>query len=286
MNTDQNQLTELLEEVSSVLVVYPGNATTDVLAATAGVYTSLKAAGKAVSLASPAKPRVETAGFEVLSETQTEVGNQSLIVSFPYSEEAVDKVSYHISDDSSTFYLTIKPQAGALPLDASKLSYDYAGLEVDAIFLVGVSSLSSLGAVYEGYEDAYEKATIVQVGSTASNTAALTIKPDNAASLSETTAVALLNNQLPIPEEAATAFLRGIETQTQYFTSLSATAQTFETVASLLRLGARRSKPAQSNSGTSVQEQVVSRSPQPKRTIVSSGAELPVKQAKKLGSDS
>src|SRR5690606_36893853 len=72
-----------------------------------------------------------------------------------------------------------------------------------------------------------------------------TIKLDasGASSLSEAMAQLLWQLQLSVTQVDATNLLTVIEQSTQNFRSLSTSAETFETVAQLLRQGARRSQP-------------------------------------------
>ena len=100
---------------------------------------------------------------KLLDDLKTELGKDNLIISFPYQEAQVDKVSYHLSDDNKSFYLTIKPQKGQAPLDSDQVEFSYAGAQADLLMLLGVGDLENLEQLYFGYEDLYKNAASVTI---------------------------------------------------------------------------------------------------------------------------
>lgn len=231
------QLQSLLENAQIVLIMYGPNPTLDELAAAAALQDGLKRSGKDASLYSPEKPQLDAA--EAAKITKTEVGNQNLVVSFDYSEEAVDKVSYHIGEETNRFYLTIKPSRGHAPLDADTIDYSYTGAEADIIFMVGVDRLEDLEQLYIGYEDLYSNTPIVTLNDLPTNYGTIKLGADSA-SISEAAATVLKELQLSINPDIATNLLSGIEEATDNMQTLDTTADTFEIAAHLLRSGAVR----------------------------------------------
>ncbi len=235
------QLKELLAQSQSVFVVFGAGASLDHKAVAVALHRALTAAGKEVLLISPAKlSEKDTSELLGLESLTTEIGNQNLSVSFPYDESAVDKVSYHIGEETKRFYLTIKPKKGVRPLDSTQVDFSYTGAETDLIFLIGVSKLESLADVYVGYEDLYASKPVVTVNSFSPDFGNVHLDTSGTPSMSEAIVKVLRDLEMTIDGDSATNLLSAIEAVTKHFQSLSTTADTFETVAHLLRLGARR----------------------------------------------
>jgi len=235
-----SHLQHLIPEANTFLVVLGPQATLDQVATATGLYSALQAAGKDVSLLSPSELSPEAYPLELLNEVRTQLGNRDLSISFAYQPEAVDKVSYHIDEESQRFCLVIKPQKGAKPVDNKTVEFEYTGAEADLIFLVGVHNLESLEQLYFGYEQLYTNTNLVTLHTFEPNVGNIKIDTSGTSCMSETTAQLLQQLQLSISAEAATNLLIAIQGATNEFQSLVATAETFETVAYLLRSGARR----------------------------------------------
>lgn len=254
-NEQVNQFNQFYSNAEAILIVYPKNPTPDILATAVGLYELMVYAQKRVSLASPELPK-QAAQFSDVDKTVTEIGNQNLVVSFDYAEESIDKVSYHIGEDTKKFYLTIKPRAGFPPLDAENVDFSYTGVDADLLILVGIKSLQDLEHIYYGYEELYERAPLINIQSNSGRNGIIDINTESGESVSECVTQFIFQAEIPVPDDAATNLLRGIELSTQHLTSLTATADTFEVVSRLMRVGARRSKPAHT----------VAQSPAPQQT--------------------
>ncbi|MEN8253128.1 MAG: hypothetical protein ABFQ62_01990 [Patescibacteria group bacterium] len=236
LNPDQiTQLKDLVNSSQTIFVIFPVNPKQDLQMAAKALHLSLSSLpNKNVALLGPDN--------KDLTEAKTEVGNKNLQISFPYSEGMVDKVSYDIDEESNRFYLLIQPSGGTRPLDYKQIEYAYTGAEADLIFLVGVSDFAKLEQLYEGYEGLYEDATVVSLNTYESNIGDVKLNGSGKTGLSEMTVEFLEKLDLNLPIDAATCLLTGLESATDNFASLTATANTFEMAARLMRLGARRSK--------------------------------------------
>ena len=241
--TKQAQLQELLDTAQSVLVLLGERPTGDECAAALGLTDSLKEAGKAVALAAPKRPQTKL-GLIGLEQFSTELGNQNLSISFSYSQEAVDKVSYHISDDNARFFLTVKPKKGSKPLSADSVVVGYAGTEAELIFIIGVQTLAELGALFTANQDLYTATPIVAVGERSAEYGVLQLTMSDEVGVSQLIAGSLLDVGMRPSSIAATNLLAGIESTTGNLQSSKTTAETFEVVARLMRAGAERVKNA------------------------------------------
>ena len=230
--------TTLVNQAQHVIVILPPSAQIDTLAAGAGLAATLLESGKAVQLACPEK--ITAPAISGLKNLETEVGNRNLLISFPYVESQVDKISYHIGETNKRFYLTIKPKTNAKPLDMKAVEFAYAGFEADLLIFVGVKNLDSLAQLYIGYEDEYKNTASIALCDQLVELASVVLTRDNLSSLSELAFTLLKNAGLSVTAPAGTDLLSGIDSATDRLRSTSVGADTFVAVAELLRSGATR----------------------------------------------
>jgi nanoRNase/pAp phosphatase (c-di-AMP/oligoRNAs hydrolase) len=235
-------LKEYLQTAKTILVIVGPKPTDDQLAVASALTSGLVSLGKDVSLYSP-KHHADRAVSNA-ANIATELGKQNLVVEFDYDENAVDKVSYHIGEETRKFYLTIKPKKGHKPLNAAAVNFSYIGTEADLVFLVGVHDLESLNQLYFGYETLYENAFVVTLHSFKPELGTVQFDLSGTSSLSESFVDLLEGLEIGLTEDMATDLLHGVETVTENLQSFAVTAETFEVVAKLLRAGARRIKSA------------------------------------------
>jgi nanoRNase/pAp phosphatase (c-di-AMP/oligoRNAs hydrolase) len=252
------EIGNVIAQSRSVAVLLRSNPSVDQLLAAMALADTLMSSGKSVEIACAdfnkkafsdvldSLSSVQDIDFEAIKDT---LGNRNLTISFPYQEEAVENVSYHISDDGEKFYLTVKPQPGATPLQADAVSFDYSGFDADLILTVGVHDWQQLDYLYTSHEQSFKNATIVSVHSFETELTTFNLDTSHFGSMCEGVVWLLEGLQLKASPKAATVLLKGIELATDSFKSLSTTADTFESVAKLMRSGAGRV--AVSNSQTS-----------------------------------
>jgi hypothetical protein len=236
-------LKELLESSNSILIILGSDCTLDQTCLATSLYLGLKQQDKNASLlgVDELKSRVKDLGDVVgLSELKNQLGKQNLVVSFDYDEDRVDKVSYHIGEKTNKFYLTVKPKKGHEPLSDKSVEFAYAGAEADIIFLVGVHDLTTLEQLYYGYESLYNDTTIVTINTFEPELGSIKLDFSGKSCMSEVCVDFLESLGIGIDGDMATNLLMSIEESTDGLTSLSATAETFEVMAKLLRVGGKR----------------------------------------------
>lgn len=237
----QSSLKELLDNANSILVMVDNKPSLDYLACAAGLALSLSSYGKEVTLLSPQsldEKYREINGFNLFTN---KLGKQNLVAAFDYKPDAVDKVSYHIGEETKKFYLTVKPKKGAKPLNADSVEFFYTGAEADLIFLVGVHQFKSLELLHEGFESLYQDTTIVTIHNFEPDIGNVKIDTSSMLCNSEALFDILDELELPITAEIASNLYMALQYETKNFTSLLATADTFEIAAELIRSGAKRS---------------------------------------------
>lgn len=241
------EISQLVESSQTVVIVLSGSALTDEVAAALAWAALLRGKGKDVQVIAPQLPQVvrlgnEARGLEGAEDISTELGRQNLVISFTYSPEQVDKVSYHIGEETNRFYLTIKPKKGMPPLSSESLEMGYAGAEADLIVYIGVGDVAQLEPLSGEYGEFFRDTPSIALDSGETSMGLVNIQTSSAAGLSEESAQLFVQLGWELDAQAATLLLRGIEETTNGLTSLAATPDTFETVALLLRAGARRER--------------------------------------------
>lgn len=239
-----SQLHDHLTSASSILILLGQDPKPDHILTAAALTQTLQTMGKAVELGCPDEVKLSELGVVGEVECRQKLGNQNLSISFDYDETTVDKVSYHIDEDQRKFFLIVKPQKGYAPLKAESVTFDYTGADADLVFLVGVHQFEALEHLYEGFEDLFTRATVVTIHTFEPQIGSVKLNVSGASSMSEGVAPVLMQLSPELPVDAATNLLTGIEQATDHFQSLSATAQTFEMVAELMKRGARRVRTA------------------------------------------
>lgn len=258
INADSlTEIKNILQQTRSAIIFIKANPNLDQILTAFALANSLENSEISVELACTDYESVDVSTFSIdLSILKKKIGNQNLTISFPYREDAVEHVSYHISDDSSRFYLVVKPQRGSKPLDSNEVEFDYSGIDTDLIFTVGVHDWDQLEYLYSEQESLFSKVPVVSVHTFAVDTTRLQINTEGFNSLSEGLVWFLEGLGLQPNSEGATYLLQGIEASTDSFKSLATTADTFESVAKLMRLGARRVRLNQNKIDTPLQKSI------------------------------
>lgn len=235
-----SSFSELLNQSRRIITVLPTQASDDLLAVAGSLQRSLALSELKSTLTSVDNLAESRLGIEELTQARQNLGNNDLTISFPYVEGAVDKVSYHISEDNQTFYLVIKPESGIEPLDSSQVVFDRSSVSADLIILLGVNNWDQLEHLYEVNQQFFENTPTACIHSFASSLVPLTISTEQFSSMSEGFLWIAEATGLRLDAQAATYLLSSIERETNHFQSPRVNADTFEAVAKLLRYGAVR----------------------------------------------
>lgn len=231
-----------LPTLKKALVLLSSTPNIDTVASGLALAIALRKAGVQVQVGCQADMRVEFSRLVGVDEVTKKLGNRNLVVSFAYNEAQVEKVAYNFNDDKTRFQLIITPPMGAgSAVDLSTLSFDYTGVETDATFLVGITSYQELGAFYEEERNAIEGSlTVALTLFPASTYAKIHVDAQGYTAMSEMMVAAISSMGLTLETDSASNLLYGIEAVTSGFSSPLMTAETFESIAILLRAGGQR----------------------------------------------
>ncbi|KKS95999.1 MAG: exopolyphosphatase-like protein, phosphoesterase RecJ domain-containing protein [Candidatus Gottesmanbacteria bacterium GW2011_GWA2_43_14] len=252
LNRDQvNQARTLLESSKAILIALPANPSFDAVAAALSFYLSLSAAGKQISMVSATEMTVgynELVGVDKIGKAIGSQNGRNLIISFPYQEGSIEKVSYNIEND--TFNLVIEPREGYPPITPEMMQYNYSGGATDCIITVGASKLDDLDSLYNGNQSLFNEKPLINIDVAGNNQkyGKANIIDTSASSISELAATLISEMGLSLEPDIATNLMMGLSEETNNFASPEVTAATFETAALLLKNGARQ-KQSQAKTG-------------------------------------
>jgi len=233
----QTAAKDLIESAKSVIVCLPPDPGKDLVAAGVSLHLALKEAGKTSQIGCGSDVHVDHQ-IEGVTEIADTIGSRNLVISFDYKEDDLDKVDYDVRDDGK-FYLLVKPKAGSPVPDIGGVKYSYSGAEADLVITLGVNSLEELGKIYADEKNFLDNVAILSLSNSlrpAAFTGSLYHK--NLGSFSELVTGLLEELKLKLTLPIAQNLLTNIYEGTNSLTSARLTADTFSSIAFLMRAGA------------------------------------------------
>ena len=246
-NTTLPRVSDIITKGSSGIVVLPSNPSQDAIAGATALYLGLLKIGKNVTIVASSEVKSDMAAADKI-QSSLSVGGENLVVSFPYSDGAIDKIDYHIQGEK--FNLVISPRQGFPKLNPSQVSYSYSGGSFDFIITVDAPNLNTVGSIYTENQTQFQGKEIINIDRHLTNAFFGTVNYINKTSSSKV----LKQLDCEIDKEMATNLYVGIATATNTFTSYSVNAETFETIAALLKAGASKKINTQQPFNASMQQ--------------------------------
>lgn len=242
MDNQNNTLTRLVDIInksSSGAIVLSSNPTPDAVAAACSLYLGLTKMGKSVALLCSNSQNLDLVGTDKI-QNQFAISGDNLVVSFPYTDGAVDKVDYNIQGNS--FNLVISPRPGFAKLNPNEVKYSYSGGVVDFIVTIDSPTLNNLGMIYSDNQNQFQGKEIINIDRHLTNSYYGTVNfvQKTSSSVSELVLKVFQSLRLEIDKDMATNLYAGISASTNNFSSYSVSAATFENIAALLRAGAAK----------------------------------------------
>ncbi len=246
MNNDTVQrLKDLISNTQSVGISVGKNPNLDEMGAALGLYLSLKSMGKQLTIASPTNPLVEISSLVGINKVKKSLESDGgdLVVSFPYREGEIEKVSYTLEDG----FLNIIVKAGELGLsfDEKSVEYKRSGGVPALLFIVGTPRLSDLGAIFN--PEALKNTTIVNIDNKSDNQGFgdIVLVSQKFSSVSEQVAHLLYSLGFQLDLDTAQNLLAGISFATNNFQKPGTSIVAFEMAALLMKKGAIRERNTQ-----------------------------------------
>jgi len=231
-------INNLIQSAKSVIVCLPPDPSKDLVVAGISLHLALKESGKLSQIGCGSDVHVDSQ-IEGVSEIADTIGSRNLIISFDYKEEDLDKVDYDVRDDGK-FYLLIKPKTGAPVPDIGGVKYSYSGADADLVITLGINTLEELGKIYADEKNFLDNVETISLNNTL-RPAAFTSNTyhKNIGSFSELVTGLLEGQKLKITTPVAQNLLGNIYESTNNLTSPRISADTFASIAFLMRAGAK-----------------------------------------------
>lgn len=233
------RLKELIENNQTIGIIVAPNPSFDGLAAGLGLYLSLKQMNKNVSIVCPTDPTVGVSSLVGIDKLQKSFGGVGgdLVVSFPYKEGEIEKVSYDV--DGGKLRIVVKAGTQGLSFNQSDVNFQQGGAAPSLVFFIGVGDLQQVGfAPVAG-------TTLVNIDNKMTNTkfGDVVHVNDKFTSLSEEVAdfLTLLEPQIELDVDTSQNLLSGILAATNNFENNQGSYLAFEMAGILMKKGAVRS---------------------------------------------
>lgn len=232
----------VLAGAQNVLVVLRERPNLDNMAAGLSLYLSFTKAGKKTQIICPTPPTVEfgnLVGINKVRQNHQGAGGDGLIISLPYQQGSIEKISYDIVGDRIN--LTVVPGAQGLNFTTEDISYQSPGNNegaADVVITVGVPSEDELYRIYK----ADTAGQIINIDTSMQNTGfgTVTFVNEGFSSSCEIVTDLLTALNYPLDIDIAQNLLSGIVEETENFQSPKTSAFAFELAALLMKQGARR----------------------------------------------
>lgn len=246
MNPNQNQLEKalsLLEQYSSGVICLAQNPSEDAIASAVGLYMGLTKVGKNISIVCATPVQSQLPGAEKIGSDFATAGD-SLVISFPYEDGAIDKVDYYIQNDR--FNIVVTPRPGREKLNEKTVQYSMTGGLVEFIITIDTTSLKQLGATFEKHQEQIKGKPLINVDRHLTNTffGQANLVNRNSSSNAELVMQILTGLKIEMDRDMANALLAGIIASTANYSAPHTNAQTFEASAQLMKHGAGKPKMA------------------------------------------
>ncbi|MBU2632266.1 hypothetical protein KKG52_00990 [Patescibacteria group bacterium] len=244
-NNTLSQIKEALNKNSSVAIAVGKNPGVDEMAAALSLYLAFLQNGKSVVVASASQPLVEHSSLVGIDKVKQDLGGSGgdLVVSFPYQEGEIEKVSYTL--ENGQLNIVVKSGEQGLSFSDKDVKFSHPSGSLGLLFIIGSPRITDLGSLFNPTD--LKDTTVINLDNKKENQGFgdITVVSTRFSSVSEIAAslINLMNFKMDI--DIAQNLMNGISAATDNFQSPETSAIAFEMVGILLRNGAQRGKPQQ-----------------------------------------
>ncbi len=234
----ENDLSAYFDRATSVFIVLPKKPYFDQVAAGLSLYLSLLGK-KEVSVICPSPMLVEFNRLVGVDKVVQHPVERNLVIRFAgYNAMDIEKVNSEVKDEE--LYLVVVPQPNVKPPTKEQVSLSYSGVSCDLIVLVGGADESHFPILADPEVLGIQKIHVGlrDIRQTKDNNILSYVR--SSSSVSELVADIIRELGLEVDVDTASNLIAGIEVGSNHYTSEGVTANTFQTIADLLRLGGRR----------------------------------------------
>jgi len=235
------RIKELLAKNESIGVAIGKNPGVDEMAAGLSLYLALSEASKKVTIVCPTEPIVEVSslvGIDKVKRSFEGGANGDLMVSFPYKEGEIEKISYTLEEGKLN--ILVKAGEDGLSFNEKDIEYKREGSAPGLVFVIGTPRISDLGTAFD--MEVLKDSKIINIDYKPENQGFgdIPLIGKNASSVSELMANFISSLGLKMDTDIASNLLTGIITATDNFQNSATSALAFEEASVLLKKGAVR----------------------------------------------
>jgi hypothetical protein len=239
-NATLQKLKDAIAKSNSIGIAVGQNPTVDEMGAALSLYLLLRTANKRVSIAGPTDPIVEVSNLVGIDKVQRHFGGDAgdLVVSFPYKEGEIEKVSYTL--ENNFLNIIVKASEQGLSFEEHDVRYTRGSGSIDLLIVVSAASLDQIGDVVDSQK--LRDITIINIDNDPNNQGFgdIVLLNTQASSVSEHVGDIALTLGFAIGQDASQNLLSGIMTATQNFQSPRTGPLAFEIASLAMKQGARR----------------------------------------------
>lgn len=239
-NTAIKQIGEAIGKNKTIGIVTPKNPSLDEMGAALSLYLALFNSGKDVSVATPEPPLVEISSLVGINRVQTSLSGKSgdLVVSFPYQEGEIEKVSYTLENG----FLNIVVKAGqkGLSFEEDNVRFTRSQGVPNLLFTIGVPRLSDVAKLFDVAD--LKDTMVINIDNKAENQGFgdIVLVYPMLSSICETVANLIFALNFKMDVDIAQNLMYGISEATDNFQNPKTSALAFEMVSLLMKNGALR----------------------------------------------
>jgi nanoRNase/pAp phosphatase (c-di-AMP/oligoRNAs hydrolase) len=241
-NATAQKIKDAITKSNSIGIVVGANPSLDQMAAALSLYLFLKQTNKKLTVACPTNPLVEISSLVGINKVQTTLGGEAgdLVVSFPYVEGEIEKVSYTLEE--GFLNIIVKASEQGLSFEEKDVRYTRGSGNVDLLFVVGTPRLADLGNLFDA--EKLRSSRVINIDNKEENQrfGDIVVVSSEYSSVSEQIADLALVLGFQVDRDAAQNLLSGITHATRNFQDPRTSSLAFEMAALLMKRGAARAR--------------------------------------------
>jgi hypothetical protein len=237
---DNSSFKSQLDQAKSILILLPTKPYFDQVASGLSLFLALRSF-KDINIVCPSDMLVEFNKLVGVDKVSSDFGNRNLVIKFSdYKATDIERVSYDI--ENGEFRLSVIPKPEVNPPDKQQIKMSYSGISADLVILVGGANETHFPEISGKELAGVSKLHIGTRQLAVSAGQEVLSLASQASSISELVYTLLKQSGIELDTDIATNLLLGIEVATNHYSTDAVSADTFQTVADLLRIGARRAQ--------------------------------------------
>lgn len=239
-NLTFSKIKEAIEKYTNIAIATPRDPSIDEMGAALSLFLALKPSGKNITVVTPNNPLVEVSSLVGIDEVRTSLGSSSgdLVVSFPYKEGEIEKVSY--TRDDNFLNIVVKAGEKGLNFNEQDVKFTQGASAPELLFIIGAARVSDLGSLFD--PTVLKNTIVVNIDNKPENQGFgdIVMVSNRLSSVSEAAANLLVSLGFKMDLDIAQNLMHGIATATDNFQNPKTSALAFEMAGILLRNGALR----------------------------------------------